>query len=138
MLRLAARSAWSTQTGAAPAPASVSDVLTFVARCGTLYLFCNTHQKAMSASLRLPDDVKRRVAKLAAEQDTTAHAFMLSAIREKVEADELRLAFYAEAERRLARMKRTGKGIPKHEVDEYFRARARGETPARPKARKLA
>lgn len=34
----------------------------------------------MAVSLRVPENVKRRVAKLAAEQDTTPHAFMLEAI----------------------------------------------------------
>ena len=39
----------------------------------------------MAISLRIPDDVKKRIARLAARRDTTAHAFMLDAIREKVE-----------------------------------------------------
>ena len=64
----------------------------------------------MAVSLRIPDDVKKRVDKLAEKSDTTTHAFMLEAIREKVEADEARSAFHAEAEQRLAAMKRSGKG----------------------------
>jgi predicted transcriptional regulator len=92
----------------------------------------------MAVSLRIPEAVKKRVAKLAEAQDTTAHAFMLDAIREKLEADEARAAFHAEARRRLAAMKRAGTGIPAAEAFDYLRERARGGKPARPKAVKAA
>ncbi len=91
----------------------------------------------MAVSLRLPADIAKRVAKLVGARDTSAHAFMLEAIREKIEAEEAQAAFQAEAQRRLARMKRTGKGIPADEVFEYLRARARGERAPRPRARKV-
>ncbi len=92
----------------------------------------------MAVSLRLPADMKQRVEKLAGAQDTTAHAFMLEAIREKLAADEARAAFHAEAKRRLARMKRSGKGIPAEDVHAYLAERAEGRSPAKPKARRLA
>ncbi|MBE0625547.1 MAG: ribbon-helix-helix protein, CopG family [Burkholderiales bacterium] len=90
----------------------------------------------MAVSLRVPDDVKKRVDRLASAQDTTAHAFMLQAIRDKVDAEEARAAFLEEGQRRLARMKKSGKGIPAAEVFAYLDARAKGGNPARPKARK--
>ena len=92
----------------------------------------------MAVSLRVPPEVKKKVAKLAEAQDTTSHAFMLSAIREKVQAEEARAAFHAEARRRLARMQKTGLAIPAEEVLAYVRERARGGAPARPKPRKFA
>ena len=92
----------------------------------------------MAISLRIPDDVKKRIARLAARRDTTAHAFMLDAIREKVEDEEARLAFHEEAKRRLARMKKSGLAIPAGEVFDYLRGRAEGGKPARPKARRIA
>ena len=91
----------------------------------------------MAVSLRIPPEVKKKVARLAEAQDTTSHAFMLEAIREKVEADEARAAFHAEGRRRLARMKKTGLGIPAEDVLAYFRALAAGKNPQRPKARKI-
>jgi predicted transcriptional regulator len=91
----------------------------------------------MAVSLRLPEDVKKRVAKLAKERELTPHAFMLEAIREKVEAEDARLAFLAEATRRLARMKKAGVGIPSEEVFEYLQRRAAGQKAARPKPRKV-
>jgi predicted transcriptional regulator len=92
----------------------------------------------MPVSLRLPEDVKKRVEKLAKAQDVTPHGFMLEAIREKLAAEEARAAFHAEAKRRLERMKRTGTGIPAEEVFEYLRRRATGGPAKRPKSRKIA
>jgi predicted transcriptional regulator len=93
--------------------------------------------ETMAISIRLPESVKKRVEKLAAAQDRTAHAFMLEAIREKVEAEEARARFHAEAKRRLARMKRAGAGIPADDVFDHLSRRARDEAPARPKARRV-
>lgn len=92
----------------------------------------------MAVSLRVPENVKKRIEQLAGQQDTTAHAFMVEAIREKLEAEEARAAFLAEAKRRLARMKRTGLGISAAEVFGYLEKRARGGKPARPKPRRIA
>ena len=91
----------------------------------------------MAVSLRLPEEVKKRIAKLAKQRDVTPHGFMLDAIREKVEAEEARLAFHAEAERRLAQMKKTNLGIPAEEVFQYLQRRAAGRKAVRPKPRKL-
>ena len=91
----------------------------------------------MAVSLRVPEEVKKRIVKLARQRDVTPHGFMLEAIREKVEAEEARLAFHAEGERRLTQMKKTGVGIPAEEVFEYLQQRAQGRKVARPKPRKL-
>ena len=92
----------------------------------------------MAVSLRLPDDVKVRIARLADAGNTTTHAFMLDAIREKVEIEEARVAFHLEAKRRLARMKKTGNAISASEVFDYLLGRAQGRRVRRPKARKSA
>lgn len=92
----------------------------------------------MAVSLRIPPEVKKKVARLAEAQDTTSHAFMLKAIREKVAADELRAAFHAEGRRRLAQMKKTGLGIPADEVFAYLEQRALGKPAVRPKPRRIA
>ena len=63
---------------------------------------------------------------------------MVDAIREKPEAAEARAAFHAEARRRLARMKKSGRGIPAREVFAYLEKRARGGKPARPRHRRIA
>lgn len=91
----------------------------------------------MAVSLRLPPDVKKQIAQLAEAQATTAHAFMLAAIREKVEAEAARAAFHAEGKRRLARMKRSGLGIPADEVFDYLERHALGKPAGRPKPRRI-
>jgi predicted transcriptional regulator len=90
----------------------------------------------MAVSLRLPENVKRRIAKLAEEQDTTPHAFMLEAIRDRLDAEEAQAAFHAEAKRRLARMRKSGLGVPAAEVFDYLRSTIREGKPPRPKPRK--
>ncbi len=89
----------------------------------------------MAISLRLTDDMKERIEKLVVSRNTSAHAFMLEAIREKVDDEEAQAAFRAEAERRLARMKKSGKGIPAGEAFKYLRARVSGQSAKRPRAR---
>ena len=91
----------------------------------------------MSVSIRLSEAIKKRIARLARAHDKTVHAFLLEAIHEKVEAEEVRAQFLAEAKRRLARMKKTGSAIPADEVFDYLSARARGEKAPRPTPRKL-
>jgi predicted transcriptional regulator len=91
----------------------------------------------MAVSLRVPEDVKKRIARLAQRRNTTPHALMLEAINEKLQSEEARTAFHAEARRRLKGMKRTGMAIRAGEVFEYLEARGEGRPAARPKARKL-
>jgi len=90
----------------------------------------------MAVSLRIPENVKRRIAKVAEERDTTPHAFMLEAIRDRLDSEEARAAFHEEARRRLARMKKSGLGVPAEEVFDYLLSRASGNKPPRPKPRK--
>ena len=91
----------------------------------------------MAVSLRVPDSIKRRIAKLAEERDTTPHAFMLEAIRDRLDTEEARAAFHAEAARRLARMTKSGRGLPADEVFDYLLSRASGKKRPRPRSRKL-
>lgn len=90
----------------------------------------------MAISLRVPDDIKERVSELAAKTDSSPHAFMVDAIREKVEAEEARLAFLEEAEARLARMKASGAGIAAADAFAYLDRKLTGAKPRKPRARK--
>lgn len=92
----------------------------------------------MAVSLRVPEHVKKLIAKLARRRKTTPHALMLEAISEKVAAEQARAAFHAEAHRRLRGMKKTGAGIPAGEVFGYLESRAAGKPAVRPKARRVA
>lgn len=89
-----------------------------------------------TTTIRLPDELKARVARAAERAGTTSHSFILEAIAEKTEAADLRSEFYAEADRRYAEILRTGKTVPWEEMREYILLRAAGKPAKRPVARK--
>ncbi len=91
-----------------------------------------------TTTIRLPDDLKARIAAAAKHAGTTAHGFILEAIAEKTEQAERRADFDAVAETRYARIVATGKTIPWQEMRGYLEARMAGKTTKRPVARKLA
>lgn len=91
----------------------------------------------MAVSLRLSDELKERLARLAESQDVSPHSLMIAAIEEKIEALEAQHALEELASRRLRRMKRTGMGIPADEVFVYLEKRAGDPRAKRPKARKI-
>lgn len=90
-----------------------------------------------TTTIRLPDDLKARIAEAAERAGTTSHNFILQAIAEKTEMEERRADFHEEADRRYAEIGASGKTIPWEVMRAYLEARASGKKPARPKARKL-
>jgi hypothetical protein len=68
----------------------------------------------------------------------TPHGFMLEAIAEKTEQENLRADFDAVAEDRYARIIASGKTIPWEEMRGYLEERLAGKAAKRPAARKLA
>jgi predicted transcriptional regulator len=91
-----------------------------------------------TTTIRLPEDLKKRVARAAERAGTSAHAFILSAIAEKAEQDERRNEFHDTAERRFSEIVASGKTIPWSEMRSYFENRLAGKKSTRPVARKLA
>ncbi|WP_149194069.1 CopG family ribbon-helix-helix protein [Luteimonas suaedae] len=91
-----------------------------------------------TTTIRLPEDLKARIARAAKEAGTTSHNFILEAIAEKAELAEQRAGFHDEAERRYARIVETGETIDWDEYRAYMMGRVRGESVKRPVARKLA
>ncbi|MBS0576641.1 MAG: DUF1778 domain-containing protein [Proteobacteria bacterium] len=90
-----------------------------------------------TTTIRLPEELKARVAKAAEAAGTSAHNFILEAIAEKAEQAERRADFFAVAERRWAEFLETGESIPWEEARGYFKARVAGKDAKRPVARKL-
>jgi len=91
-----------------------------------------------TTTIRLPENLKARVAAAAKRAGTTTHGFILEAIAEKAEQEDMRAAFDAEAEDRYARIVATGKTIPWQEMRGYLEERLAGKEVKRPVARKLA
>jgi predicted transcriptional regulator len=90
----------------------------------------------MSAtSLKLPDDLKRRIARLAASVGQTPHAFMLEALAREAERAELRQQFAADADESEREAMESGMTHSLGATFDYLGARLSGKRPRRPRAR---
>ena len=90
-----------------------------------------------TTTIRLPQDLKERIARAAARVGTTTHSFILEAISEKAEQEERRGEFQDTAEQRYAEIVASGKTVPWNEMRRYLERRLAGKKTARPKARTL-
>lgn len=91
-----------------------------------------------TTTIRLPDELKARVAAAAERAGTSAHGFILEAIAEKTAQAERQDEFDAEAEQRYAKLVQRGETIAWTEMRRYLEARVRGEDTQQPAVRKLA
>lgn len=92
-----------------------------------------------TTTIRLPEELKARVAAAAERAGTSPHSFILDAIAEKAEQDEQRRDFEEVAERRYASLVASGRSIPWSEMRRYLEERMAGvKRVRRPAARKLA
>lgn len=91
-----------------------------------------------TTTIRLPDELKERVAEAARLQGKTAHGYIVEAIAEKADADLRRQSFVAEAEARYAAVAATGRTIAWADMRKYLEARIDDRPTRRPTARKLA
>jgi predicted transcriptional regulator len=89
-----------------------------------------------TTTIRLPADLKERVASAAERAGKSTHTFILEAIAEKMESEESRANFEAEADTRFARITESGKTIPWAEMRRYLEDRVEGKSAPRPAARK--
>ncbi|MDB5926179.1 MAG: hypothetical protein JWN13_5115 [Betaproteobacteria bacterium] len=91
-----------------------------------------------TTTIRLPQELKKRIARAAERAGTTAHGFILEAIAEKAQQEELRAEFQDTAERRYAGIVASGKTVPWSEMRRYLERRVAGKKTVRPKLRVLA
>ena len=91
-----------------------------------------------TTTIRLPDDLKARIARAAERAGTTSHSFILEAIAEKADQEDRRGDFNDTADRRYAEIAVSGKTIPWSEMRGYLEGRLAGTKVTRPRARKLA
>lgn len=89
-----------------------------------------------TTTIRIDDDLKARVASAAERAGKTPHAFIVEAIAQATEDAELAGEFDRVAGERWERFLKSGQSIPWDQGRAYLEARARGETPARPRPRK--
>ncbi|MCW5621670.1 MAG: ribbon-helix-helix protein, CopG family [Burkholderiales bacterium] len=90
-----------------------------------------------TTTIRLPKELKDKVARAAERAGKTVHGFILEAIAEKVEFEERRAAFVETAEQRYAVVVASGKTIGWSKMREYLERRITGRRAAQPKPRRL-
>jgi len=88
-----------------------------------------------ATSLKLPEDLKRRIERLANAANKTPHAFMVEALAREAERSELSARFANEAARSEAEALSSGKAFELAATFDYLAARTAGVKPRRPKAR---
>lgn len=91
-----------------------------------------------TTTIRLPEELKTRIAAAAERAGTTSHSFILEAIAEKADQEERRGDFNDVADKRYAHIIATGKTIPWQEMRSYLEDRLAGKAATSPAARKLA
>lgn len=84
----------------------------------------------------MPEDLKARIASAAERAGKTTHSFILEAIAEKADLEELRSGFDAEANARFAKIVESGKTIPWTDARNYLEQRLAGKPVPRPVAKK--
>ena len=95
----------------------------------------NLNAPMAATSLKLPEDLKRRIERLASAANKTPHAFMVDALAREAERSELRARFADEAALSEEEAFSSGKSFELAATFDYLTARASGAKARRPKAR---
>ena len=85
-----------------------------------------------TTTIRLPEDLKARIAGAAERAGKTTHSFILEAIAEKAEKEELRAGFDEEADTRFANIVASGKTVAWGDMRRYLEQRVAGRPSPRP------
>ncbi|CAI1043193.1 CopG family ribbon-helix-helix protein [Serratia proteamaculans] len=91
-----------------------------------------------TTTIRIPEELKARVAAVAEQAGVTSHNFILQAIAEKTQQEELRRDFEEEAEKRYANIVATGETISWSDMRGYLENYVAGDAAAtKPSVKKL-
>jgi predicted transcriptional regulator len=88
-----------------------------------------------ATSLKIPEDLKRRIERLARAENKTPHAFIIEALAREAEGSELRARFAEDAARAEEQALAGGKAFELTATFDYLAARASGVKARRPKPR---
>lgn len=92
---------------------------------------------SITTTLKLTEELKARIAQVAAEVDKSPHAFMLEAIERHTELAERRRDFVASALRAEEEVAQYGLVYDGDEVLSWFQSRLEGVRTASPRKRRL-
>lgn len=85
-----------------------------------------------TTTLKLPDELKARIAAVAQQSGKSAHAFMVEALQLQTELAERRTAFVTDALLAREEVARYGLVVDADEVFDYLKARAVGSLARKP------
>lgn len=88
---------------------------------------------ASATTIKLPEDLKQRIAPLAEAAGKTPHAWMVEALERQAAMAEARKAFLQDAEAAAAEVDADGALYAAEDVATYLLARAAGRAPSRPR-----
>ncbi len=86
-----------------------------------------------ATTIKLPDELKQRIAPLAEAAGKTAHAWMVEALERQAAMAEAREAFLRDAEASAAEIDAGGALYAAEDVAAYLLSRASGKAAARPR-----
>jgi predicted transcriptional regulator len=89
-------------------------------------------------TLKIPDDLRERLARQAQTEGKTSHAYMLEALREKADRADRRREYLTAGAGSLRDYERTGIAYAMEDVEKYILGLAAGKKPGRPKPIKAA
>lgn len=87
----------------------------------------------VATSLKLPAELKKRLARIAEQAGESPHALMVRALERHAEQAELYAGFLADADAADVEMRSSGVGYALDDVREYFSLKARGKPARRPR-----
>lgn len=90
-----------------------------------------------TTTIRLPDELKARIAAAAERTGKSTHSLILEAISDKADLEERRIEFSDQADARMANIAATGKTVAWPDMRRYLEDRAAGKPSPRPKATKM-
>jgi len=88
---------------------------------------------ASPTTLKVPDELRARLAAQAEAEGKSAHAYMLEALREKADRADRRREYLAAGAGALREYERTGIAYAMEDVEQYILGIAAGKKPRRPK-----
>jgi predicted transcriptional regulator len=93
---------------------------------------------ASPTTLKVPDDLRARLAAQAEAEGKSAHAYMLEALKEKADRADRRREYLAAGAAALQEYERNGIAYAMEDVEQYILGMAAGKTPRRPTPAKAA
>ena len=91
-----------------------------------------------TVSVKLSDEAKQHLDRVAMQAQISPHAFMVHAIEDAVASSDLRASFVQQALAARGQVLASGRVFDGAMVASYLRAKVAGKKPARPRARQLA